>query len=366
VVTSPLHSRRRSLRSQSQPQVKRVQPPAFRPRDLTLDTLRIIACFAVILQHASAGPLIGYGQIPESSWWTANILNALTRCAVPLFLMISGALLINRPGLDGWNFYTRRLSVLAKPYLLASAVYVLYLVHLKGDAISPFELLERIRDGGVYYHFYYLHLVIGLYLLVPFLIIRSQRDMAAALFMCVVLLLFTQLELAGDGAYMLTSDLGFFAHLPYFFLGYLLYHLERPVALWWPLIGFLLASACIAFGTAQKAMLLGEFSPGWYQKAVGWLPMIQSCSLFLLVCQAVPKLEPYFRPPMRRTMMRFARATFGIYLYHLIILELAYPLLLRQGFGEISAMLLTTAITFILTGGLILFLQRARILRSWV
>jgi surface polysaccharide O-acyltransferase-like enzyme len=56
-----------------------------------LDVLRAIACIMVVLIHLS-------GEMSKNdtfSYWTGNVVNSLARGGVPLFVMISGALMLN-------------------------------------------------------------------------------------------------------------------------------------------------------------------------------------------------------------------------------------------------------------------------------
>ena len=59
-----------------------------------IDILRVIACLSVILIHASAEYAIK--NIESSNFLPANIIDGLARIAVPLFVMISGALLLDK------------------------------------------------------------------------------------------------------------------------------------------------------------------------------------------------------------------------------------------------------------------------------
>ncbi|MGL5085683.1 MAG: acyltransferase family protein, partial [Clostridium sp.] len=61
-----------------------------------LDVLRIISILGVILIHDTASNVANLSHIGSESWWVANILNASFRWAVPIFFMISGALLANK------------------------------------------------------------------------------------------------------------------------------------------------------------------------------------------------------------------------------------------------------------------------------
>ena len=67
-------------------------------RQLDLDLVRTVAIFGTVLIHATA--VGGFNWAFGSAAWTANLFwSSLLRCAVPLFLMCSGALFLD-PGRD--------------------------------------------------------------------------------------------------------------------------------------------------------------------------------------------------------------------------------------------------------------------------
>ena len=90
-----------------------------------INNLRIIALYAVIMLHTSAVLLAQYGKVPFGDWLTADIYNALTRFAVPVFVMITGALLLHREYELG-DFFKKRLSRILTPFLFWSLVYIVY------------------------------------------------------------------------------------------------------------------------------------------------------------------------------------------------------------------------------------------------
>lgn len=59
-----------------------------------IDFLRALAILAVIILHNSADAAGQYGKIPGSDWFSATFYNGLTRCCVPMFVLLSGALLL--------------------------------------------------------------------------------------------------------------------------------------------------------------------------------------------------------------------------------------------------------------------------------
>jgi surface polysaccharide O-acyltransferase-like enzyme len=61
-----------------------------------LDNLRVNATIGVILIHASATILFRFTKVPADYWWMANLYNGGYRYVVPIFVMLSGALLLPR------------------------------------------------------------------------------------------------------------------------------------------------------------------------------------------------------------------------------------------------------------------------------
>src|ERR1700748_2984293 len=90
-----------------------------------INSLRLIALFAVIVLHTAAVPLGQYGHIPLNTWLTADFYNALVRFAVPVFVMITGALLLHRQYELG-DFLKKRLGRVLVPFLFWSLVYIGY------------------------------------------------------------------------------------------------------------------------------------------------------------------------------------------------------------------------------------------------
>ena len=87
------------------------------------DSLRAIAIMAVVLLHVS-GPVVGaFPRLSDSAWWTGHALDSLARASVPLFFMLSGALLLGRHEALS-QFFHKRLSKLLPPLVAWSAIYL--------------------------------------------------------------------------------------------------------------------------------------------------------------------------------------------------------------------------------------------------
>ncbi len=80
-------------------------------RIVHMDVVMVIACFAVIMIHSSAPYVIeNFGSL---NFWIGNIFDGLARIGVPLFVMISGALMLD----EKYNFSKQKLIEHIKKWL---------------------------------------------------------------------------------------------------------------------------------------------------------------------------------------------------------------------------------------------------------
>ncbi len=132
------------------------------------DYLRILAAFSVVMIHASA--ILWYQEDQHTSLWlTANAYNTLSRFGVPVFFMISGALLLSpERELTAKTLWRRHILRLAIIYAVWSCVYGLnaYLRPFP-DAFSIKDMIKSILNGS--YHLWFLPAIMALYALTPIL-----------------------------------------------------------------------------------------------------------------------------------------------------------------------------------------------------
>ena len=139
-------------------------------REGWLDGLRIFAAFLVIVNHTNS--YVFKAASPEQAeWWLSIALYYLSKIAVPLFVMISGACLL--PKQDGWRAVGRRALRMLLVLLLFSYGYYAY------DAWVNWGLWPRLANVGAFLtlvwtqqitdSFWYLYFYLGLLAMLPFL-----------------------------------------------------------------------------------------------------------------------------------------------------------------------------------------------------
>ena len=79
------------------------------------DAMRVLGVLAVLMVHTCDMILFDKDAIGQPHWWACNLLDSAGRWAVPMFIMLSGALLLNhsREQTAG-EFYRRRLELIRK------------------------------------------------------------------------------------------------------------------------------------------------------------------------------------------------------------------------------------------------------------
>ena len=301
------------------------------------DRLRNIATVMVIAIHVAAPIAHAPTDIESSWWWAGNFWNSLSRPGVPLFVMLSGFLLLGRdyplPA-----FLKRRFSRVAIPALVWMVAYSIYGFIDKNSPATIWEALRNIIVSPVHYHLWFIYLIIGLYLaypiLRPWVKSASERDFGYFFIMCIIgtwgykiLATFFNLHI---GIYfeLFTNNAG------YFVLGYYLgtkvapeMESENEKILPWRFsakqLGYI-GLALIALGTSGTGLATyvvndgyqagQEFNVFFYDyltpnvgvSAIGW---------FLLARFTM------FKHHLLDIEKEFAAASFGIYLAHVFVMD---------------------------------------------
>src|SRR5947209_17248353 len=91
-------------------------PATGKPRRMHYgDAIRILGTVAVVVGHVSDLRLFS-DKVLDRDWWVCNVWDCLTRWAVPCYIMLSGALLLDPArGETPRDFYRKRLARIGVP-----------------------------------------------------------------------------------------------------------------------------------------------------------------------------------------------------------------------------------------------------------
>lgn len=289
-----------------------------------ISNLRVLALFSVIMLHASSPLLDSFGKTNLEDWFAADLYNALSRYAVPIFVMITGALLLPRDYELG-DFLKRRFSRVLWPFLIWSLVYVAYSWYneelpMKGDFWGNVLLaLQQLRNGA-YYHLWYVYMLVGLYLIIPVIskFVRNSTEKEIRYFLVVwfIVIAFSQPYLSGVWPQF---DVRYFGgYIGYLVLGYYLASLPLPdksnktvlvIFYFLCLAGVVLGTYFISDATKKISVLMYE--------PLGPFIILYSAGIFLLARII------YFRIPPSLVKLRdlAGNLSLGMYLCHALFLS---------------------------------------------
>ncbi len=135
-----------------------------------IDILRYFAILCVIMLHSMNPIYATLSEFATRRWWVCNFLNPICRVGVPLFLMISGFLLLSDERTENaLAFYRRRIPRILIPLLSWNVIYYIYGIISENKGFSLKALFAAIINNGTHYHLWYCYTIIAIYLILPFI-----------------------------------------------------------------------------------------------------------------------------------------------------------------------------------------------------
>lgn len=138
-------------------------------RNGILDIVRIIATLLVIGVHAW-GSIEQYVPTSGFSRVEYDFLSTLSRMGVPVFFVLSGWFLLNKPIDNIWVFYKKRMKRIMIPYMFYAIFYTCYFVGYENQQPLqiPKEYVLRLLEGRVHPVLWFVYTILALYFLTPF------------------------------------------------------------------------------------------------------------------------------------------------------------------------------------------------------
>ena len=301
-----------------------VIPPQKHQQLDWVNSLRVIAMFLVVILHTTSPMLMAFGKETTSYWLIADFYNALSRFAVPVFVMITGALLLHREYELG-DFLKRRLWRIIPPFIFWSLIFVLYSwynedINFTDSTSTNIMLILHQLKYGASYHLWYVYMLIGLYFIIPILgkFVRNASDKELLYFLILWLVV-----MAINQPYLIRYNPQIDLHYITGYIGYLVlgHYLafrkfpERCTAAWFSIL-FLTTLAIIIAGTYFASTYYKNLSIIFYDPISPPI-VILSAAAFM-----VGKLSTVKLSPKVKTVRDFVGSyTFGIYLSHALILD---------------------------------------------
>ena len=282
----------------------------MKKRDMHLEFIRVLSCAFVIILHVSnfyrRNLII---DVINTSYIVSLVINVITRISVPLFFMISGALLMNRK----ITFSLKRIKIALIPLLGWSVVYGLWEIFFKDTSVH--EVVDIVYDP-VTKHLWYMYVMIGIYIALPYMQTLYQNLAKEAkrnfLLMWFAILLFTyvssffHLELAYEIPFIGGSSYYF----GYFMLGAYLYEYKLDINKYFTGIG---CAVCLTY-LFVWALISDNVEKVLYYKNF-FIVIASACAFHrILMIQKVDFNYTWIE--------KISKCSLGIYYGHIIVLDL--------------------------------------------
>lgn len=276
-----------------------------------LNYLRVLSCFAVILLHYSGS----YKYRIEIDTFDIGVqFFTVSRWCVPVFLMISGALLLGKKT-EIVHFYRRRFLRIVPPFLFWSLIYLTYRYYEVGNIGG--NIFNIIFVKGAQFHFWYVFLIIGIIMFLPFLTDWTSRKDKKSLLIFLLIWLYWLITVNKYDSFATGVNLMYFSgYIGYLILGYYLYLLPKDkLYLYLGIVFFIIGVVYSYYKTMEVSLDSGRFVES-HQRYLSWNVLLMSIGVFQMVKYlSIPK---YFQVVINE----LAKYSFGIYLAHIIVRDL--------------------------------------------
>ena len=295
-------------------------------RVIYFDVLNIIAILAVISMHMN-GIVHGYPNI--RAWNTSLIIECIMYWAVPVFMMLSGATLMNyREKYDTKTFFKKRLIKILIPFLFWAIFMFGWKIVTKQINILNFSgwkdwvnAFFANKEEGIYY---FLFEILGVYLTMPLLSLLTKKEYRKTLWFTVALFFtFNSLlpnilglfKIYWNGAFGIRIS----GYLIYVILGYLLStenlsNKQKNIVYIGAIIG-LIYRFVTTFILSKNSGTVIKTTWGYF----AWHCILLSCAVFIFIksLNFSKKLEKKTR--VTKVLAIVSSCSFGIYLIHIFV-----------------------------------------------
>ncbi len=333
-------------------------------RETELDLLRVLAMAAVIWVH-TGGMETGVLPTSDKNCQLLIFLKSIMTWEIPVYVMISGRFFLDPQREVSGAKLRRAISRLMAAMLAWDAVYLGY--GLLTDAYAGLNwkgILSQALIGP--YHFWYLYMIIGLYLITPFLRkIAEDRALARYFLLLAWIVSFltryaVELPFVGGtvGEMMNYAGMQFLlGYSGYYVLGFYLHRNppSKKAEIWLYVCGGL----CLVLASGANTWL--SFREGAYtERYTNYLApntMVTAAAVYTFFVKRVPDFPVLERA--EHWIMALERSSFGVYLVHALVLEGLLALGLRPTLVHpLLGMPLITLLTLAISTALVTLIRK--------
>jgi|GEM_PF-288598 len=289
--------------------------------------VRTFALFVIVTLHVAFPLIYLYNSIGYADWWIANNFYILGKIGSPLFTMVSGLLLLNPTKEQTIPiFFKKRLVKVLIPFLAWSTIYLLWRIFLRDESFTPKEILVLFVQGPVYYHLWFIQMILGLYLATPILriYIRHADHKNLTYFLVIWLVTVSVLPVVkrflgfeiGIDVVITTGFVGFFV------LGYYLRNVTLMPGQMMPTLLIIVVALCFTQYATHAFTVKNEgLYDNFFVLNDSLNLIIVTVGLFLFFKSLDYELLFQKIPLLQKIVLYVSTCSLGVYFVHVLIIE---------------------------------------------
>jgi surface polysaccharide O-acyltransferase-like enzyme len=343
------------------------------------DLIRTLGIIFVIMLHSSNEALQSQ-SLPASYWWTGAVYKTLSLSCVPLFVMLSGALLLQPSKLNEpiRVFLKKRVSRIGFAFTFWTAFYIAWGFYTTQHSVTLGDVGQSVLKStltGAYYHFWFIYLIAGLYLITPIIRVIVSNANSRIVLRYLILLWFAGVAVLpiiqlASGLVVNSTLFAVGGWIGYYILGTYLQKMKLRSSILYAMLGstFVWTLAGVWLMNYPLSSMGQNYFFFDYLSANA---IIGSVALFMILLKFSYDWPGSSHMVLKNVVQAISRNTLPIYLFHIIILES-----LQRGFfgftlsattlNPIVEIPIITASTLFVTLGLILLMRKVPVLKKLI
>lgn len=336
----------------------------MKKRETELDILRLMAMLAVIWVHVGGMETDSLPTSDPNCQWLIFLKSVMT-WEIPVYVMISGRFFLDPDREMPFSKILKAIGRLILAFVVWNVVYQTYYILTDSYVGLNWKgILSQALIGP--YHFWYLYMIVGLYLITPFLRkIAEDRRLSVyfiGLFFLFVLLTkyCVELPFVGPTLGSMLDSMGMkfvLGYSGYYVLGY--YLRRYPLSIKWERVLYVCGAILLLAGAATNTAC--SVREGAYtERFTGYTnpnTIIVAAAIYTLFTKRIG--EGNFSEKVTHLISKLSEYSFGVYLIHALLLDvLAAAGLKPTILHPVLAMPLITMLAFALTALLVMLIRK--------
>ena len=326
----------------------------MREKEYSFDILRVIAMTMVIIIHVSNIYSRSYGDISMISFYISLIFNTICRISVPIFLMISGALLLDRK--FNKDKYIKRIKRIIILIIVWDIIYLIWeYLFFNITYKNLFKLLYEPYRA----HLWFLYIIVGIYIIQPLLrLLMNKIGHNTKIVLLIIWIILSTLSLFNIKIAHLST---IFCHSGFFILGKYLYDYAMNKNIKKHKV-IILVVMIILFGISATSNLIFSLLHDNYFKLFytyrSPFIIISSMLFFLLICNIYTYRRPY------KLVLKFSEMSLGFYLIHGIFLDITEELYDYTAISSLIGIPMFSCLVFLMSCFVVYIMKKIPVLRK--